>query len=148
MIASRKYSPLWVHINANNLCFWKRYCWKLERVWYINHFHVFWFISLLVFVEMNFTAGVWIKIFTDVASNFNYDESVRHLTTFQCISGPVQLNIKKRYRRYSYIPTKRLRLSIFRPREESEENNGHERDDLLFDLLGETEKVCSNRANV
>ena len=94
---------------------------------------------------MNITNG-WIKIFTDVASNFNYEESVRHLTTFRCISGPVQLNIKKRYRPYSYIPTKRLKLSIFRPIEVEVNSDG----DNLFDLLGEIEKVCSNsnRVNV
>ena len=102
---------------------------------------------------MNFTNG-WIKIFTDVASNFNYEESVRHLTTFRCISGPVQLNIKKRYRPHSstypnilpHLPTKRLKLSIFRPIEVEVNSDG----DNLFDLLGEIEKVCSNsnRVNV
>ena len=108
---------------------------------------------------MSFTAGVWMKIFTDVASNFNCEESFRHLTTFGRISGPVQLNIKKRYRRYSYIPTKRLKSSnvrlkssttkklkccqILRPIEEIIEEFGADEDkEYLLHMLGEIEKVC------
>ena len=97
---------------------------------------------------MNFTASVWIKIFTDVASNFNYDESVRHLTTFGRISGPVLLNIKKRYRRYSYIPTKRLKSSILQPIEEIIEEFGEDEYTYRLHLFGEIEKACQNRANV
>ena len=89
-------------------------------------------------------------MFTDVASNFNYEESVRHLTTFQRISGPVQLNIKKRYRPHSstypnilpHLPTNRLKCSTLLPLEEfykyfDEKSEG----DNLFELLGELEKV-------
>ena len=99
---------------------------------------------------MNFTACVWMKIFTDVASNFNYEESFRHLTTFHRISGPVQLNIKKRYRPYSstypnilpHLPTKRLKVSVLIPPEEFDEYLDETSEgDNLSKLLGEIEKV-------
>ena len=99
---------------------------------------------------MSFTAGVWIKIFTDVASNFNCEESFCHLTTFRRISGPVQLNIKKRYRPHSstypnilpHLPTKRLKNSILIPLEEFDEYfEGKSERYNLSKLLGEIEKV-------
>ena len=99
---------------------------------------------------MSFTAGVWRKIYTDIASNFNYDESVRHLTTFRRISGSVQLNIRKRYRPYSstypnilpHLPTKRLKISVLIPPEEMDEYlDEKSEEDNFLELFGEIEKV-------
>ena len=89
----------------------------------------------------------WPRILADIVSNFNCEESVRHLTTHSCVYAGAQTNIQKRYRPNSYIPTKRLKctlLSSLSLTEDKAVKINKYRSNVHFIGFGEIEKVSSH----
>ena len=86
----------------------------------------------------------WPRIFADIVSNFNCEESVRHLTTNACVYAGAQTNIQKRYRPNSYIPTKRLKCTLLFSSSLTEDKavrRNKYRSNVNFIGFGEIEKV-------